>query len=107
MKSRHHGGRQDRDPPRPLKPEERAGLHRVALEYRAALRAEAAENGKQAVAAPVPRGETEMDGEADRRARFAAAVARAEFGRFYWKGEARRQKSRRNKRPRSNGARPT
>lgn len=107
MKSRH-GGRHDRRPqPRPLEPEERAGLHRAALAYRAALRAEAAGTGKDSLAAPVADAEPDADGEADRRARFAAAVARAEFGRFYWKdGGPVRGKTRRNKRARSNGARP-
>ena len=93
-------GRQDHRPVRPLKPEERAGLLRAALEYRAAWRAERAgtENGQVGKAEPQVRKE--------QRARFAAAVARAEFGRFYWKAPAAGPTRPRNKRPRPNGARP-
>lgn len=93
-------GRQDRRPQaRPLTPRERAGLYRAALQYRAELRAQAAADGEKALAAAQP----QTDDAADRRARYAAAIARAEFGRFYWKGEARKLK--RTKRPRPNGAR--
>ena len=102
MKSRHRG-RQDRRPERPLKPEERAGLHRVALEYRAVLRAETARNGETLIT--VQAAEPKADGEADRRAHFAAAIARAELGRFYWKAEHSGRKAPQNKKPRSNGAR--
>jgi hypothetical protein len=76
----------------------------VALEYRAAYRAAAARNGKDQVAAPSVAEQT-ADEEADRRARFAAAVARAELGRFYWKEAPSERKPGRNKRSRSSGAR--
>jgi hypothetical protein len=89
---------------RPLKPEERAGLHRVALLDRAALRAEAAENDRSQLAEPP--GPIGVDEQRDRRALFAAAVARAEFGRFYWKEEVRRRKKRRRKRLQVSHARP-
>ena len=64
-----------------------AELHEEALEWRDKWR-----NG-----APLePESEEdEKDEAAAQRARFAAAVARAEFGRFYWQGP-RPQRSRRN-----------
>ena len=54
MKSKYDGRQDCRSKPRPLKPHERAGLHRVALEYRAALRAEVAKDGKAVIAAVEP-----------------------------------------------------
>jgi hypothetical protein len=68
-----------RRPSRRRTPEELAQDHEDALRWRAKLRAEAgltAETPAPAIATPKTRSE---------RSRFAAAIARAEFGRFYFK----------------------
>ena len=63
-----------------------ATAHRQALGWRETWRAETAEPEKLAQAASHrPDGE-----EKKRRARFAAGIARSEFGRHYW--DARREK---------------
>jgi hypothetical protein len=79
-------------------PEEIARAHEDALWWRARLRAEVAGEVLAAIApqpAPVP---ASAQREAAERARFATAIARAEFGRFYFKGErpARKRKPARN-----------
>jgi hypothetical protein len=69
-----------RRPSRRRTPEELAQDHEDALRWRAKLRAEAggltAETSAPSEATPKARSE---------RSRFAAAIARAEFGRFYFK----------------------
>ncbi len=57
---------------------------RLALGWRETWRTEAAETKSAARAANKPDGE-----EKKRRARYAAAIARSEFGRHYW--DARRE----------------
>jgi hypothetical protein len=57
---------------------------RLALGWRESWRTEAAETERAARAASKPDGE-----EKKRRARYAAAIARSEFGRNYW--DARRE----------------
>ena len=71
-----------RRPSRRRTPEELAQDHEDALRWRAKLRAEAgsltAETSALSATAPKERRGSE-------RSRFAAAIARAEFGRFYFK----------------------
>lgn len=70
---------ESRRPSRRRTPEERAQDHEHALRWRAKLRAEVgltAETRAPALATSKTRSE---------RSRFAAAIARAEFGRFYFK----------------------
>jgi hypothetical protein len=72
--------RDSRRPSRRRTPEELAQDHEHALRWRAKLRAEVGsltpEIAEPPAVAPKPRSE---------RSRFAAAIARAEFGRFYFK----------------------
>jgi hypothetical protein len=60
-------------------PEELAREHEEALRWRATLRAEPAVIAAEAFAT-LPKAQEKSE-----RARFAAAIARAEFGRFYFK----------------------
>jgi hypothetical protein len=79
VKSRNHTWSQPRSRKRPRpSAEELAAVRRLGFNRRAEWRAELA-----AAVAPVPAVEDEA---ARRRAQFAAAVARAELGRFYWDG---------------------
>ena len=69
--------RDNRRPVRRRTPQELANDHDDALRWRARLRAEAAGEATPAeISAPRERSE---------RSRFAAAITRAEFGRFYFK----------------------
>ena len=61
-------------------PEELAQDYEDALQCRARLRAEAAGSGAEIAEPPVATSKTRSE-----RSRFAAAIARAEFGRFYFK----------------------
>ena len=76
-----------RDNRRPLRrrtPEELAQEHEEALRARARLRTEA--NGDiPAVEISAPPAAASKAREKSERSRFAAAIARAEFGRFYFK----------------------
>jgi len=83
--SRVHAGKRGRkprlNPIELLTPEQLAWAHENALRWRAEFRSGAAletPSASPAAGRPAPA----LD-EARRRARFAAAVARAEFGRFY------------------------
>jgi hypothetical protein len=72
--------------------ERQAELHDEALELRRKLR-----NGELLEPEPEPKPEPEPEEEdplAAQRAKFAAAVARAEFGRFYWKAPPVKKRSR-------------
>jgi hypothetical protein len=65
-----------------LKPEQAGATHSLALEWRDAWRTEAATrdaNGTAAVKEPAKARRSDT-------ARFATAIARSEFGRFYWSG---------------------
>ena len=82
-------------------PEETARALEDARSWRAQLRAEAAGEVGEAVACPPPAARPGLEPgerEAAERARFATAIARAEFGRFYFNGErpARKRKPARN-----------
>ncbi len=69
---------------RPLSAEERANLHKLALQWRAEWRAKTC-----AVEPPRPRRTARKPVKPESAtgdAAFAAAIARAEFGRFYWNG---------------------
>ena len=68
--------RDSRRPSRRRTPEELAQDHEDALRWRAKLRAEAGSPSAPTIATSKTRSE---------RSRFAAAIARAEFGRFYFK----------------------
>jgi hypothetical protein len=83
-------GRFLRRPERRRTPEELAREYEEALRWRARLRAEAA---GEAVSA-----EASETRERSERSRFAAAITRAEFGRFYFKEERRRLRERSPKR---------
>jgi hypothetical protein len=87
-------------------PQELAWARQDALRWRAALRAE--RNGAGAavvVAEPAdPANEMQRDRDAEQRAHFAAAIARAEFGRFYFKVES--DKATKAGKPRRNGKAP-
>jgi hypothetical protein len=81
-----------------LSPEELAAMYERALRWREAWRAELADrkNGVNghSVLAPVKR--------KDKPAKFAAGIARAEFGRFYWKSDkvaSRKAKSKPGRKP--------
>ena len=100
MKSDNHKGTRRRRAPIERTPEEVARAHEDALWWRARLRAEV--KGEIEPPAPVPPAAdpalTQAEREAAGRARFATAIARAEFGRFYFNGArpARKRKPVRN-----------
>ena len=73
-------------PAEPLSPEQSAERHQRALLWREAWRAEVAArvNGVNGHAAPPPAPRPKPAAKSS--ARFASEIARAEFGRFYWKG---------------------
>jgi hypothetical protein len=75
-------GRDNRRPSRRRTPEELARDHEEALHWRVRLRAEA--NGL-AVETSAPSAAPSKGRQKSERSRFAAAIARAEFGRFYFK----------------------
>src|SRR5690606_9704505 len=86
MTSNHHprqgrGRTNGRAAPRSVTPEQSAADRAEALQWRARLR-EAAAAGP-APETPEPGERPRVESEARRRGRFAAAIARAEFGRFY------------------------
>ncbi|MFI5015757.1 MAG: hypothetical protein ACHQAY_25760 [Hyphomicrobiales bacterium] len=74
---------------RPLTPEQLTAAYVQALEWREEWRAEIAaaevqaDEGPELSPVPPPK---PADDDAKRLARFANAVTRAEFGRFYWDG---------------------
>jgi hypothetical protein len=70
--------RDSRRPSRRRTPEELAQDHEGALRWRARLRAGAVSSAPEIAAPTAPKTRSE-------RSRFAAAIARAEFGRFYFK----------------------
>jgi hypothetical protein len=74
--------RDNRRPMRRRTPEELAKEHEDALRWRAILRAAAA---GQAVGTSAPPAAASKARERSERSRFAAAITRAEFGRFYFK----------------------
>jgi hypothetical protein len=78
--------RDNRRPMRRRTPEELAREHEEALRARARLRAEANGDGPDAEMAeiPAPPAAAQVRQKSE-RSRFAAAIARAEFGRFYFK----------------------
>ena len=86
--------RDNRRPMRRRTPEELAREHEEALRWRATLRAKPVGIAAEA-SATLPKARDKSE-----RSRFAAAIARAEFGRFYFK-EMRPGPSR--KPPRRNG----
>jgi hypothetical protein len=81
-----------RDPARPLTPEQAAAIRALGLKWRDEWRAEiAARAGKtnelangHAVEVPAPRPPGRTKSATQAAAHFASAVARNEFGRFYW-----------------------
>jgi hypothetical protein len=81
----HEHRRPRRPPERPLTPEQAANIRALARQWRDAWRAEVAAGDRKtnghAVALPTPRPAKKAG---DHAARFAAAVARDAFGRFYW-----------------------
>jgi hypothetical protein len=81
----HEHPRSRRHPVRPLTPAEAAAIRALGLQWRDDWRAEiAARNGAtsgHAIGASAPRPRKPAK---DAAAQFAAAVARDEFGRFYW-----------------------
>ena len=89
MISRDHGGRsRRRNPTDWLTPEELNRANEEARRWRASLR-----NGEPVdMPPPQPRAPqpARQPDEAGRRARFAEAIARAEFGRFYRNGRGDR-----------------
>lgn len=84
--------------PRPT-PEQFAAAHEEALKCRAWLRSEkkTATSGPNGQTPPPPR---RPRNEAKERAQFAANIARAEFGRFYW-DEERTKEAGKKKPPRA------
>jgi hypothetical protein len=68
--------------PRPT-PEQVAAAFEQALEWRSQWRAEMAQPNQELRAPPSRRDPDGRDGKD--KGQFAAAIARAEFGRFYWK----------------------
>jgi hypothetical protein len=76
--------RDNRRPMRRHTPEELAREHKEALCARARLRAEANGDGPDAEISAPPAAAAKVR-EKSQRSRFAAAIARAEFGRFYFK----------------------
>jgi hypothetical protein len=74
--------RDNRRPGRRRTPEEIVREHEEALRSRARLRAEASGLAAEAPAPPALASKLRARSE---RSRFAAAIARAEFGRFYFK----------------------
>ncbi len=80
-------------------PQELAWARQDALRWRASLRAE--RNGEVEMAEPVDQAPNLPEFDAEQRARFAAAIARAEFGRFYFKGDSGKAPTARK--PRRNG----
>jgi hypothetical protein len=84
VKSRDDGRRR-RTPIEWLTPEQLAWAHENALRWRAEFRSGTAL--EPASAPPAAARPASAKDEARRRARFAAAVARAEFGRFYRLGQ--------------------
>jgi hypothetical protein len=86
--SRDDGRRRHRTPIERLTPEQLARAHENAQRWRAELRSEAALEAVPTLPSPAPpdpapKRPAPAKDEARRRADFAAAVARAEFGRFY------------------------
>lgn len=81
--------RKKQNPPRIYTLEELQGLRRAAEISRARWRAELAQKGQPVYEAkkPRPRIRKKPRSEADERAKFASALARAEFRRSYWSGE--------------------
>jgi len=79
--------RDNRRPMRRRTPEELAREHEEALRARARLRAEANGDSPDVEIAErsAPPGAASKVREKSQRSRFAAAIARAEFGRFYFK----------------------
>ena len=99
MRSPQHESRRRRRVPIKRTPEELALAHADALRWRASLRDEPTGGDIDAEAsAPIQPGE-ETPGsrasDAAERARFAAAIARAEFGRFYFKDDSGKAPGRR------------
>jgi hypothetical protein len=95
----HRGiGRKKKPLLRPT-PEQLAAAHEEALKWRERLRSEktTATNGPNGQTAPRLRRPRD---EAKERAQFAADIARAEFGRFYW-DEERSEKICKKKPPQS------
>jgi hypothetical protein len=74
--------RDNRRPGRRRTPEEIVREHEEALRSRARLRAEASGLAPETSAPPAVASKPRQRSE---RSRFAAAIARAEFGRFYFK----------------------
>jgi hypothetical protein len=108
VRSPQHESR--RRPRVPIKrtPEELALAHADALRWRASLRDKPAGGDIDAAASapmqPVEEAPGSRTADAAERARFAAAIARAEFGRFYFKDDSGKAPSRR--RPGRNGKIP-
>lgn len=95
MKAPTHVGRRRRAPIK-LTPQELAWAREDALRWRAALRAERAGEVAEPPGATAP--DLPVAWEEEQRARFATAIARAEFGRFYHKdGHAKGRKKRKAK----------
>jgi hypothetical protein len=95
----HRDIRRKKKPPLRPTPEQLAAAHEEALKYRAWLRSEkkSATSGPNGQTPSPPRRPRD---EAKERAQFAANIARAEFGRFYW-DEERAKKAGKKKPPRS------
>jgi len=82
----------------PARPQDQAAAFRLALEWREAWRAEKEKAAADAVGTEKPGSQEEEK----RRARFAAAIARAELGRAYW--DERRHRGGKESAPRPTGA---
>ena len=95
--------RSRRRTPIKLTSQELAWAEEDALRWRASLRAE--RNGEVSnlaeTAEPFDQAPHRPDLDAEQRARFAAAIARAEFGRVYFKGDS--GKAQKARKPRRNG----
>jgi hypothetical protein len=82
----HNGARRRNTAPRQPTPPDLAWHYQVALYHRELWRAEvAAAAAKDAGAEPEPPRPVAREPDAAVRARFAQALARAEFGRFYFR----------------------
>ena len=84
-----------------LRPEECNAAYRFALIWREEWRAERKKNTTEPVIVERPIGD-----EKKHRARFAAAIARAEFGRNYWDERRARTREAERRKPRRTGKVP-
>ena len=88
MPSDNEDRRSRRDTSRPLTSEQAAAVRALGLkwrdEWRAEIAARASKANGHAIELPTPRPPRRMKSAKQAAAQFAIAVARDEFGRFYW-----------------------